>query len=284
MAAFNVDSFEWPGDLHWGTTPGRTLQNSRFLKYYIASPKQPTANQVSDALGHVGGKIDVSVFDALVGAAGGSEFHTVAGCAVQVWASSMPASDLSSSKPSPSPSKPPPVFKMVNRALIDDTDDLRHWCMFIRAVNCYLVNAANAPKKDVTCYRGSKMTRAQASGLTVGRILRPCMFFAMSTDKEVAKTFTGEAGYILELQVPAGCYNACPISHLAKHEVEKEVLMPPYSPILVKGHRQEGTYNIIEVEVLDGGVLAGFEGGTVNPGMGTAMSAAFRNPSRACVC
>jgi len=184
----------------------------------------------------------------------------------------------------------PPIFKMVNLSLIHDADDLRSWSPFIRAVNCYIVNGKNAPKKDVVCYRGSKMTDEQASGLTAGRVLRPCMFFAMSTNKEVAKMYTGETGYMLEVHVPRGCMNACPISHLACIEDEEEVLLPPYSPILVKRRRQEfldgRNYKIIEVEVLDGQVVNAFEEGQCDPStidMDRVMSA-FRTPSRACVC
>merc|ERR1712150_197154 len=181
----------------------------------------------------------------------------------------------------------PPIFKMVNRSLIHDADDLMYWCTFIRAINCYLVNEKNAPKRDTVCYRGSKMTDEQARGLlTAGRILRPCMFFAMSTNINVAEMYTGEAGYMLEVHVPRGCLNACPISHLAKIEDEKEVLMPPYSPLLVTGHRRRGRYTVIEVQVLDGQIVNAFEEGQLNPsdvGMDTAMSA-FRTPSRACIC
>merc|ERR1711982_147055 len=112
------------------------------------------------------------------------------------------------------------------------------------------------------------------------------MFFAMSTNVNVAEIYTGEAGYMVEVHVPRGCLNACPISHLARIEVEKEVLMPPYSPILVTGHRRRDRYKMIEVKVLDGQIVNAFEKGELNPsdvGMGTVMSA-FRTPSRACVC
>lgn len=91
---------------------------------------------------------------------------------------------------------------------------------------------------------------------------------------------------MLEVYVPRGCRNACPISHLARIEDEKEVLMPPYSPVLVKGHRRRGSYNVIEVEVLDGQIVHHCEGGHFNPsqiGMENAMST-FRALSRACVC
>jgi len=148
---------------------------------------------------------------------------------------------------------------MVNHSLIHDAEDLKYWCFFIRSLNYHLVNRKNAPKKDMVCYRGSKMTDVQASGFTSGSVLRLCMFLAMSTSKDVAQMYTGEAGYMLEVHVPRGCRNACLISHLSGIENEKEVLMPPYSPILVKGHRREERYKIIEVEVLDGRMLNGVE-------------------------
>lgn len=182
----NIDPFDWPSTLHWDATPGRTLQSSQFLRYYDVAPKMPTPAQVSRALADVATHFDATAFDSLVAAANDhtGTFNRAAGSAVRIWGSA--GSD--SSTPAP------PIFKLLNRSLIHDSDDLQHWCTFIRALNWYLVNEKNAPKRDIVCYSGSKMLDAQASGLTVGRVLGPCMFFAMSTGRNVAEMFTGEAG------------------------------------------------------------------------------------------
>eukprot|EP00662_Eupelagonemidae_sp_cell21_P001560 gene1560-45507_t len=59
--------------------------------------------------------------------------------------------------------------------------------------------------------------------------------------------------------------NACPISHLARIEDEKEVLVPPYSPLLVRGSRVKRCgvrdITIISAEILDGRVVAEVEKG-----------------------
>ena len=63
-------------------------------------------------------------------------------------------------------------------------------------------------------------------------------------------------GFLLRLNIPAGCRNGSPVYHLARIEDEREVLCPPYTPFRVLSVEPDSRYpeelTVITLDVLDG--------------------------------
>jgi hypothetical protein len=252
-----------PKDLAIDARNQRTLYNSNFLKFYDVIPRQPDPLEVIKHLGEVTHASQVEAFRTLFRE---SRAHSedsdarAAYAAVKHWSSGgdveLPPEDVGMY---------PPLFKAVNRALItDDVDKLPHFTWFIRALNSHLTNTLHSPQRCLTTWRGSKMDSEQAAMLVEGTVVRPCMYVASSLDRNVGEVFCGEARNLLKLTVPSGCRNASVISRFARIQDEKEVLIPPYSPMLVKRVSKQGNYNVFEMDVLDGMVYREVERGGQN--------------------
>jgi hypothetical protein len=261
-----------PKDLAIDAQNPRTLANSNFLKFYDVTPRQPDALEVIKHLGEVTHASQVEAFRTLFRE---SRAHSEASderaayAAVKHWSGNSttdpgcPGADVE--LPPEDARMYPPLFKAVNRALItDDVDKLPHFTWFIRALNSHLTNTLHSPQRCLTTWRGSKMDSEQAAMLVEGTVVRPCMYVASSLDRNVAEIFCGEARNLLKLNVPSGCRNASVISRYARVQDEKEVLVPPYSPMLVKRVSKQGNYNVFEMDVLDGMVYREVERGGQN--------------------
>lgn len=238
----------------------RTLWNSKFLAYYDAAERTPTPAQVMEAMTKVAWPQHVEAYRTLVetnksSLEGGRE-------AVQVW------SCAESCEPEPkrprvleSGQRAPTLFKVVNNALIhDDANLLKGWVTFIRGINSFVTRPENAAPSDLTVYRGSKMSRLQADRfLKKDTVVRPCMFVATSRNKVVAEMYSRQQ-VIIQIKVPQGCRNALILGSIANHVDEEEVLLPPYSPLLIKsaGLNRDGFY-VVETELLDGMVISFIE-------------------------
>merc|ERR1711957_299824 len=98
-------------------------------------------------------------------------------------------------------------------------------------------------------WRGTKMTENQVATLRVGEVIRPPMFLATSLDqKEARHRFQKFGSPLVKFIVPIGCRNACNIACLSAYRKQKEVLLPPYTPL----HVLNVTSRQIDVVVLNG--------------------------------
>jgi len=136
------------------------------------------------------------------------------------------------------------------------------WMIFIRIATTFITRAPSTGEGhliDAACttYRGSKMTAVQVQSLFVGEVIRAPMFVATSFDPATARTFARNAKYLLSVDIPAHCCNACCIQVLSEYTEEEEVLIPPYSPF----HVLDVDHNTrtIRLKLLDGGEYAARE-------------------------
>eukprot|EP01062_Namystynia_karyoxenos_P013529 TRINITY_DN1487_c0_g2_i1.p1 TRINITY_DN1487_c0_g2~~TRINITY_DN1487_c0_g2_i1.p1 ORF type:complete len:295 (+),score=76.32 TRINITY_DN1487_c0_g2_i1:79-963(+) len=152
-----------------------------------------------------------------------------------------------------------PFFSLLNRALVqDESGALEHMIPFIRLLNSVIRSAP--PTKDLTVWRGSKISSEEAATLTEGTVLRDPMYLAASLDICVAQMFahsvTGGEPVLVRINVPQWCSNASVIYRLSELQEEREVLFPPYSAFLVTGRsRTEDGFLVVECEVLDNMVV-----------------------------
>lgn len=224
---------ELPVDLSPSATRPRTLLTSRYLSVYNVTPKKPQAQKGAT-------KAVESLLRSLNRADAAdcyrqfrSDGRTVAEAAVALWTGEGDASNLS-------------IYIALNRALLaDDEDQLAHWMFLVRLVTNYITRPAHELPSALTTWRGSKLSRLQAASLSVGQVIRPPMFVATSTNREVASHF--RKIYIVKLIIPAGCRNACRVDTISLFKEELEVLLPPYTPMRIL----RLTANEIDLEVLD---------------------------------
>jgi len=78
------------------------------------------------------------------------------------------------------------------------------------------------------------------------------MFIATSLSKQAAEVFANRSksrgGLLVKFHIPKGCRNACNIRRLSDFKGQKEVLLPPYTPLRISSLSSK----LIEVEVLNG--------------------------------
>jgi len=116
---------------------------------------------------------------------------------------------------------------------------LKQWIFLIRALNSFLIETR--PNKELTCYRKSDLTKEQYDKINPGNVYRIAMYTATSTDEEFVKKWYRNSGkYYFKFNVPKDSYNACCLTPYSYHSVENEVLMPPYSTILIKEKTDDG--------------------------------------------
>jgi len=142
------------------------------------------------------------------------------------------------------------VHQQLNEVLLKDHEsELASWMGIVRLITHHLTSSSNAITADVTVWRGTRLTRDQVATLRVGEVIRPPMFLATSLDQQEAqRAFQKPGSPLVKLHVPAGCRNACNIASLSACKKQKEVLLPPYTPL----HVLRVSSQLIEVIVLNG--------------------------------
>ena len=92
----------------------------------------------------------------------------------------------------------------------------------------YLRNALNKAKtkKNMITYRGisSSYINEIMDNLKIGDSIVDAGFISSSTDKNVARGFANENGYIMEILIPAGSH-ATSVDHISTNNGEEEVLI-----------------------------------------------------------
>ena len=142
--------------------------------------------------------------------------------------------------------------------LMDDGALLARMMPFIRCLNSFLLCRKGLLKQKTTVYRASRMTHAQFKMLQVGERYRMCMYVATSTKREVTRGLQewqeqemGEAGeglrYSWQFTIPTGCRQATNIQKVSGYGNEHEVLLVPYSAILVTAITLDKASGMIEV-------------------------------------
>ena len=107
-----------------------------------------------------------------------------------------------------------------------------------------------------TVYRASRMTKAQERQIHPGRKYRLGMFVATSTSEAAAEGLMGwqagemgsEVKYRWRFTIPKGCRQATKISDVSAYANEHEVLLVPYSAILVTGKSFDKETGMIQVD------------------------------------
>lgn len=84
----------------------------------------------------------------------------------------------------------------------------------------------------------------------MNEVIRPPMFVATSFNKSVARRFAKNAKYLVRVDVPADCHNACCIEEHSEFQSEKEVLIQPYSPFRVAS--VDHSAKVVRLTLLDG--------------------------------
>jgi hypothetical protein len=120
----------------------------------------------------------------------------------------------------------------------------------IRILTNFVNRRAHKLKASVLTYRGSKMTSAEAARLLPDFVIRPPMFVATSTCAMTAQMFATNACYIVEFVVPVDSFNAKFVERVSNYQAERELLLPPYTPLRILSHSV--AEKRVRVQVLDG--------------------------------
>ena len=137
---------------------------------------------------------------------------------------------------------------------------------FVRLATNWIVRPSSALESALTVWRGSKLTKKQASRLFAGLVVRPPMFVSTTTDhdRNTANGFRQLGKYLVELAIPPGCRNACSVSEHSDYAGGNEFLLPPYTAVridrvacdhdsqLVKGTISDNVVHYMEVEIVTG--------------------------------
>lgn len=186
--------------------PLQCLATSNFLIIYNRCPQKPTTQQIMGPMTSEAKRIYRTCLR--------REGNHVSKAAARLW------TDLL-------------VHGAVNAAVVSDNPGLlNHWVPYIRALNNFLLT--NKPREDLTTRRKSHMTREQAAQIQVGQWYRLPMYVA--TSKKGWEDFPDGVGgnqVRIEFAIPALCFQACDIEQVSEFQHEREVLLVPYSPIVV---------------------------------------------------
>merc|ERR1712012_795106 len=116
--------------------------------------------------------------------------------------------------------------------------------------------------RSLVLWRGSKLTRVQATSLGIGEVIRPPMFVATSTCKSQAEVFRDI--FLVQLRVPAGCLDVALCG-----EAGHVVVLSPYTPVRILQVHPD----VIEAEVLDSSLIQA--GDTASLGANLHVARAF---------
>eukprot|EP01043_Picozoa_sp_COSAG02_P012198 COSAG02_NODE_468_length_21758_cov_41.206796_8_plen_583_part_00 len=148
------------------------------------------------------------------------------------------------------------VFRLVQQVvLMDDVALLEPMMPFIKCLNAFILDKRGLLKHTTTAYRASRMSRAQADALRVGEKYRLGMYVATSTRKCATgslkewqeREMGGSTRYSWQFTIPKGCHQATEIHEVSAYGDEHEVLLVPYSAILVTGIRFDKGSGMTEV-------------------------------------
>jgi len=191
--------------------PYHSLQRSNFLQLYDACPKKPDADFI---LNLAPPALKVAFIESLRA----MDYH-VGKAATRMWTGHE-------------------LYRAVNAALLSDKPGLlQHFMPLIRAINNYLL--AYHPDTALTTRRQSRMTRAEAKQVQVGATYRLGMYVATSLCPNDNPGVGGKE-VVWKFSIPKGCFQAWDISKVSFLGKEKEVLLVPYSPVVITNKVEEG--------------------------------------------
>jgi hypothetical protein len=125
----------------------------------------------------------------------------------------------------------PSIYEDINSALVaDDEKRLRPWMPMIVIGTQYA--EINPFAVENTTYRGSRITKGQFDSLRIHAVYRDPKFVSTSLSKAQAER--RREIYLCEYKIREGCRNAVRLTH-SFFKIEAEVVLPPYTPLLVTG-------------------------------------------------
>jgi hypothetical protein len=147
------------------------------------------------------------------------------------------------------------MFRLVQVVLTDDAALLERTMPFIKCLNAFILDERGLLKRKTTAYRASRMSKAQAKTLHSGEKYRLGMYVATSTRKSATSGLKewqegemgGAAKYSWKFTIPNGCRQATKIDEVSAYGNEHEVLLVPYSAILVTGMAFDKATGMIEI-------------------------------------
>ncbi len=148
------------------------------------------------------------------------------------------------------------MFRLVQQVVLtDDAALLERTMPFIKCLSAFILDERGLLKRKTTAYRASRMSKAQADMLRVGEKYRLGMYVATSTRKSATSGLKewqegemgGAAQYSWKFSIPSGCRQATKIDEVSAYGNEHEVLLVPYSAILVTGIILDKASGMIEV-------------------------------------
>jgi hypothetical protein len=148
------------------------------------------------------------------------------------------------------------MFRLVQQVVLtDDAALLERTMPFIKCLNAFILDERGLLKRKTTAYRVSRMSEAQAEMLRVGKKYRLGMYVATSTRKRAMgdlkewqkEEMGGATKYSWQFTIPNGCRQATKIHEVSAYGDEHEVLLVPYSAILVTGLNFDKATGMIEV-------------------------------------
>ena len=148
------------------------------------------------------------------------------------------------------------MFRLVQQVVLtDDAALLERTMPFIKCLNAFILDERGLLKRKTTAYRASRMSKAQAKTLHSGEKYRLGMYVATSTRKRATGDLKewqegemgGAAQYSWKFSIPSGCRQATKIDEVSAYGNEHEVLLVPYSAILVTGMAFDKATGMIEI-------------------------------------
>ena len=255
---------------HVTSPPLRTLERSAFLKCYNACPPPRSGTPPwTDPLDAVAASLPRDFHKekwekALTETAGAAPLQQAGKACTWLWSQNA-------------------LSRMLQRVILEDYSQLLERIMpFIKCLNAYILDTQvrnlnrtfptvaypthpllvcrpqGLLKRQTTVYRASRMSKAQERQIQVGEKYRLGirMYVATSTRKSstdgLLEWQAGEMGtavqYRWRFSIPKGCRQAVKISDVSGYGDEHEVLLVPYSAILVRGKNLDRKTGMIQVD------------------------------------
>ncbi|MCJ1405882.1 hypothetical protein MMC11_009112 [Xylographa trunciseda] len=123
----------------------------------------------------------------------------------------------------------PAVYQTLSSALVsDDESRLQPWMSLMCLTKQFAFE--HPTTEDIWTYRGSKISDTQFEALRVHAVYRDPKFVSTSISRDIAEKF--QETYMCEYKIRRGCTNAVAVK-FSRYTYEMEVLLPPYTPLLV---------------------------------------------------
>jgi len=149
------------------------------------------------------------------------------------------------------------MCRLVQRAILaDDEEALERLMPYIKCLNAFILDEKGLLARKTVTHRTSRMTKAQADSIQVGDKYRLGMYVATATRRsavdELREWQEGEMGgrelkYTWVFTIPKGCRQATKISSVSHYAKEHEVLLVPFSAILVTGKTLDRDSGMVEI-------------------------------------